>query len=78
MKKPTLTLLSLLALTLTGCQDNLRTHDNVVHYNAYWDIQRLNDSTLLIVPNSADIIPIIKRITHDPDCPCYNNHVKLD
>lgn len=70
MKKPTLTLLALLALTLTGCQGKQGTHDNVVHYNAYWDILRLNDSTLLIVPNSADIIPIIKRITHDPGCPC--------
>lgn len=63
------TLLALLALTLTGCESHPRNRDNVVFYNAYWDILRLNDSTLLIVPDGTDTLPMIKHITHDPDCP---------
>lgn len=70
MKKLTLTLLALLALTLTGCKQHPRNRKDVVFYNVYWDILRLNDSTLLIVPCSTDTIPFIQRITHDPDCPC--------
>ncbi len=70
MKKLFLALFALLVLTLTGCEEHPRTRDNVVAHNAYWDILRLNDSTLLIVPHSAAVIPIIKHTTHDPDCPC--------
>lgn len=70
MKKLNISILFLLALTLTGCEEYRRTRDNGMFNNAYWDILKLNDSTLLMVPRSMDTVPIITRITHDPDCPC--------
>lgn len=73
MKKLTLTHLALLALTLTGCDKHPRNRDNVIFYNTSWDILLLNDSTLIFVPDTPgakNATPIIKHITHDPDCRC--------
>lgn len=69
MKKPTLTLLALLALTLTGCEDNrtqqqldAETASNITEFNykghryiKYYDYMGQSS---------------IGGITHDPDCPC--------
>lgn len=64
MKKPTLTLLALLALTLAGCEkptqdevDNMYSRDLVtVNYRGH----------------SYILYKALKQcgITHDPDCPC--------
>lgn len=71
MKKPTLTLLALLALTLTGCmEDSQMSKVNT-------DQQQLNsvyDKIVTAEYNGHSYI-IYKGyrkggITHDPDCPC--------
>ena len=69
MKKLTLTLLSLLALTLTGCEDN-RTPE--------YKQQRIDDmyggciNTVNYKGHSYIIYSGHHQggITHDPDCPC--------
>lgn len=71
MKKPTLTLLSLLALTLTGCMEDSQMG------KVNTDQQQLNsvyDKIVTAEYNGHSYI-IYKGyrkggITHDPDCPC--------
>lgn len=71
MRKPTL-ILALLALTLTGCgEDSSKYDEKVIFANYEWDILKLNDSTLLMVPHSRGVTPMIRCITHDPDCTCH-------
>ena len=70
MKKPTLTLLALLALTLAGCEDN-RTQEQIdaetasnitgFNYKGHRYIKYYN-----YMGRSS-----IGGITHDPDCPCH-------
>lgn len=69
MKKPTLTLLALLALTLTGCEDNrtqteidadIASHITEFNYKGHRYLKyyhRAGNAT-------------VAGITHDPDCPC--------
>lgn len=71
MKKPTLTLLALLALTLTGCMEDSQMG------KVNTDQQQLNsvyDKIVTAEYNGHSYI-IYKGyrkggITHDPDCPC--------
>ena len=73
MKKPTLTLLALLALTLTGCgSDSREPNPNLLYSGHHWDVVRLNDSTVVCVPGlnaSSKSTPVVINL-HDPDCPC--------
>lgn len=73
MKKPTLTLLALLALTLTGCEGNSRkSNPNILYSGQKWDIVRLNDSIVVCTPGlnaNSKSIPVVINL-HDPDCPC--------
>lgn len=71
MKKPTLTLLALLALTLTGCEDN-RTPEQ--KQQAIDDrLTRYNLSTVNYRGHSYIVYEGYREgcITHDPDCPCW-------
>ena len=71
MKKPTLTILALLALTLTGCENENR-QSNVLHRGYRWDAVRLNDSTVVLAPGlnaKSGLTPVVVNL-HDPDCPC--------
>ena len=66
MKKPTLTLLALLSLTLTGCGYNEVDTNNCLN-NA--------DDALMKAEYEGHSYIIYKGsqkggITHDPDCPC--------
>lgn len=70
MKKPTLTLLALLALTLTGCEDN-RTPEQKQQYldNKYGSrIKTVNYRGHSYILYSE--FRTGGGITHDPDCPC--------
>lgn len=77
MKKPTLTLLALLALTLTGCgseepQRCSNQTPNLIYEGHYWDIVRLNDSIVVCTPGfngSSKSTPVVINL-YDPDCPC--------
>lgn len=52
-------ILSMLSLILGGCQEGPRSRDNVLFWNAYWDIIALNDSTVMAIPCFADTVPMI-------------------
>lgn len=73
MKKPTLTLLALLALTLTGCEKptkeqinaDIAAHISEISYKGHQYILYRSDGV-----NSR-----IGGITHDPDCPCREKGV---
>lgn len=69
MKKPTLTL-ALLALTLTGCEDT--THFGTGFGDRIITMEYNGHSYIIYKGASRG------GITHGPDCPCQNNHVKLD
>lgn len=75
MKKLTLTLLALLAMTLTGCDDGhdgMKPNSNLIYRGHYWDIVRLNDSIVVCTPGlngSSKSTPVVINL-HDPDCPC--------
>lgn len=60
MKKPTLTLLALLALTLMGCENNSSKPTIVSKYEIYTDTIR--GHVYLHVFGGG--------LLHDPDCPC--------
>lgn len=82
MKKTTLTLLALLALTMAGCggKDDIKPNPNLIYSGYRWDVVRLNDSIVVCAPGfnaDSESTPIIINL-HDPDCPCHHNHVKLD
>lgn len=69
MKKLTLTLLSLLALTLTGCESN-KTQQQI-------DAEIANEITELYYKGHHYLKyhhyaanATVAGITHDPDCPC--------
>lgn len=63
MKKPILTLLTLLALTLTGCDET--THLGVGFGDRIVTME--HDGHSYIVYKGAER----GGITHDPDCPCH-------
>lgn len=73
MKKPTLILLALLALTLTGCENNSgKPNKNLLYSGQKWDIIRLNDSIVVCTPGlnaNSKSTPVVINL-HDPDCPC--------
>lgn len=82
MKKLTISLLALLALTLVGCEDN-RTQEQkqrAIDADMASHITEFNykgHRYLKYKEGSGDYK--IAGITHDPDCPCHkDNHVKLD
>ena len=69
MKKSTLTLLALLALTLTGCEDN-RTQEQI-------DVEMETEITTFGYKGHDYLkyyhyagSATVAGITHDPDCPC--------
>lgn len=70
MKKLTLTLLALLALTLTGCEDN-RTPEQVQQY-----LDNKYDGYIKTVNYRGHSYILYSEfrtgggILHDPDCPC--------
>ena len=66
-KKLLLTLLVLLALTLTGCKRE--KEPNLLYCGNRWDIIRLNDSIVVCVPGFSKSTPVVINL-HDPDCPC--------
>lgn len=69
MNKLTISLLALLALMLTGCENNSSKPTIVSKYEIYTDTIR--EHVYLHVYGGG--------ILHDPDCPCHkDNHVKLD
>lgn len=69
MKNPTLTLLALLALTLTGCEDN-RTQEQIDTEIAS-DITEFNyKGHRYIKYHQYAGRSSVAGITHDPDCPC--------
>lgn len=71
MKKPTLTLLALLALTLTGCLEDSQM--GKVDTNQQW-LNEVDDKivTAEYRGHSYIIYKGVEKggITHDPDCPC--------
>lgn len=75
--KLTVLILSLLALTLTGCgseepQRCSNQNPNLIYRGYYWDIVRLNDSIVVCTPGlngSSKSTPVVINL-HDPDCPC--------
>lgn len=71
MKKLTLTLLSLLALTLTGCLEDSQM--GKVDTNQQW-LNEVDDKivTAEYCGHSYIIYKGVEKggITHDPDCPC--------
>lgn len=82
MKKSIITLFALLALTLTGCgYKHGEVSTNNCLNNA--DDTLMKNDALMKAEYEGHSYIIYKGsqkggITHDPDCPCKNNHVKLD
>ena len=73
MKKPTLTLLALLALTLTGCVDNRTPEQRQKAFDAdrarY--IKEFNYKGHRYLLYEREYGPSgVACMTHDPDCPC--------
>lgn len=65
MKKPTLTLLALLALALTGCvTKDIREVDGFDRYDCITTAEYNGHSYIIYKGYSKG------GITHDPDCPC--------
>lgn len=83
MKKLTLSILALLALTLTGCnnatanaQPEQRVRDNRPQNHPCMSRIYFDGHYYVTYDNGGRVSS--PSITHDPDCPCKNNHVKLD
>lgn len=70
MKKPTLTLLALLALTLAGCEDN-RTQEQIDADEAAHITEFNYKGHKYLLYKCAYAKGGIGGITHDPDCPCH-------
>lgn len=73
MKKLTLTLLSLLALTLTGCEDNqantkTNIESGVSRKLKAERITRFGHSYVYFYDICGGYDPV--NVIHDPDCPC--------
>lgn len=68
MKKTTLTLLALLALTLTGCEENRQdATESGVSRNLHSErITRFGHKYIYFYDGSYTPV----NVTHDPDCPC--------
>ena len=70
MKKLTLSILALLALTLTGCEESTQEQ---IDADVASHIQKVNYEghkyLLYQLPNGYQGYG---GITHDPDCPCHN------
>lgn len=73
MKKPTLTLLALLALTLAGCGDERqdKSESEVGRRLEAERVTRLEHSYLYFYDYGMGFDPV--NVIHDPDCPCRNN-----
>lgn len=72
MKKLTTAILSLLALTLTGCGDKMKPNPNLIHSGYRWDVVRLNDTIVVCTPGlnaSSKLTPAVINL-NAPDCPC--------
>lgn len=84
-RKIKITLLALLALTLTGCgsEESQRCSNqtpNLIYRGYYWDIVKLNDSIVVCTPGlngSSKSIPVVINL-HDPDCPCREKGASYD
>lgn len=74
MKKLTLTFLALLALTLTGCEDN-RTQEQINADMAAHVSEFSYKGHQYILYRSDGVNSRIGGITHDPDCPCREKGV---
>ena len=86
MKKLFLTILALLALTMTGCkkptpeerqqiQERKQKIDDEIRRNDLHTVEYNGHSYIIYQGRYKG------GITHDPDCPCHqkkDNHVKLD
>lgn len=78
MRKIKLTILAMLALTLTGCgyrQGEMGTNNRLNNANDALMKAEYDGHSYIIYKGSQK-----GGITHDPDCPCRekDNHVKLD
>lgn len=69
MKKPTLTLLALLALTLTGCEPKEQTQIEADVESHITEISYKGHKYLHFHKYDG-MHQAVAGITHDPDCPC--------
>lgn len=69
MKKPTLTLLALLALTLTGCEPKEQTQIEADVESHITEISYKGHKYLYFHKYDG-MRHAVAGITHDPDCPC--------
>lgn len=68
MKKPTLTLIALLALTLTGCEKPTQTQIDTRAASCMSEFN-YKGHRYLKYRGGAGYSSVV-GITHDPDCPC--------
>lgn len=70
MKKSIISILSLLALTLTGCvdiHDGMTPNPNLIHSGHKWDVVRLNDSIVVCTPGlnaSSKLTPVVVNLNN--------------
>ena len=65
MKKPTLTLLALLALTLTGCEKLTQGYQEARIADWMYTVEYSGHLYVVLCRNSSTT-----GMVHDPDCPC--------
>ena len=65
MKKPTLTLLALLALTLTGCEKLTQGYQEDRIADWMYTVEYSGHRYVVLCRNSSTT-----GMVHDPDCPC--------
>ena len=77
MKKLTLTILALFALT--GCEDNNNKTQQQINAEIAERITKFDyEGHKYLLYKRYYNKGGIGGIAHDPDCPCHHNHVKLD
>lgn len=73
MKKPTLTLLAMLALTLTGCENTQANPETNIESGVSRKLKaeritRFGHSYVYFYDQCGGYDPV--NVIHDPDCPC--------
>lgn len=76
MKKLTIAILALLAFTLTGCEDNRTPEQRQKAFDAdrarYIKEFNYKGHRYLLYERKYGRNGDVAGITHDPDCPCYD------
>lgn len=70
MKKLTIAILALLALT--GCGDKMKLNPNLIYSGQKWDVVRLNDSIAVCTPGlnaNSKLTPVVINL-NTSGCPC--------